>query len=52
MLMWRRHFRWQDVTALCPGNEHRCDKWLTESTGVTYAHKRVKILFFMRYSGN
>ena len=44
MFMWRRRFRWWDVTALGSGEEHRCDKWLTESPGVMYAQKPCDIV--------
>ena len=32
-VMWRRRFRWRDITALCSGDEGRCDNWLTQSPG-------------------
>jgi len=33
--MWRRRFSWRGhYRALCSGNEHGNEKWLTESLGV------------------
>jgi len=46
MFMWRRRFPWPDIAALCSGDDHGCEKWLTESPGVRYAQKRDKIGFF------
>jgi hypothetical protein len=37
---------WLDTTGLCSGDEHGCEKWLTESLGMGYAHKEDKIGFF------
>ena len=47
MFMWRRRFRWRDITALCSGDGHRCDKCLTESPGAKYAQQWDKPGFFI-----
>ena len=46
MFMWRRRFPWPDITAPCSGDEHGCEKWLTESLGVRYAKEKNKAGFF------
>ncbi len=42
---------WSPVKALCSGDGHGCETWLTERSGATYAHKRVENLILKRNSG-
>ncbi len=44
MSMWLQPFLWPDTIKLS-SSERECEKWLTESTGVKYAQKRVKNFF-------
>jgi len=40
MFMWHRHSPWLNITVLCWGDEHECDKWLTESPAARHAYKQ------------
>jgi hypothetical protein len=39
MFMLRRRSPWPHIPALCSGDEHGGEKWLTEPRGVGYAQK-------------
>jgi hypothetical protein len=47
MFMSRRPFLWLHITALCSGDEHGCEKWLTDSLRVKYDQKQDKGSFFI-----
>ena len=36
MFMWLQRFPWLNITVLCSGDEHGCEKWLTESPRERY----------------
>ncbi len=49
--MWPRRFPWPDIIALCSGDEHGCESWLTASPGVRYAQKPENTGFFSNMAG-
>jgi len=46
MSMWRRRFPWPDITALCSGDEHGCEKMLDRVSGVRYVQRAENTGFF------
>ncbi len=46
MFMWRRHSLWPNITVLCSGDEHGCEKWLTKWPGARYPQNQKNTGFF------